>query len=317
MPKVSVIIPTYNSANYLPEAIESVLAQTYKDFEIIVVDDGSMDNTKEVVVPYLDRIVFLKGSNGGPSKARNRGILESSGEYVAFLDADDIWYPDKLEHQIAVFSENKHYCLVYSDASYTRTHTSQEDRTLFSIVSPATDSWIFSELLCENFILVPSVIVKRDCLEKVGLFDENLKWWEGYDLWLRIAFENQVGYVNAPLFFRRIHETNLFYSDQLYEVLGFITVMEKWDNQALKLADTDRKTINQRLIAEYRRLGVYYAAQGHPSEARQALKNSFARGYSIKGIACFGITFFPPVAVQWIWNIYRHLYFTFNKEEKV
>jgi glycosyltransferase involved in cell wall biosynthesis len=92
MPKVSVIIPTYNSARYLPEAIESVLAQTYRDFEIVVIDDGSTDNTKEVVAPYLDRIIFLEVPNGGPAKARNRAIRKSSGEYVAFLDADDIWY---------------------------------------------------------------------------------------------------------------------------------------------------------------------------------------------------------------------------------
>ena len=200
MPKVSVIIPTYNSANYLPEAIESVLAQTYKDFEILVMDDGSTDNTKDVVAPYLDRIIFLEGPNGGPSKARNRAILESSSEYVAFLDADDIWYPDKLDRQITIFAENQHYSLVHSDASYTRIYTSQEDRTWFSLKKRVKSGWIFSELLTENFIILSSVIVKRDCLNRIGLFDEDLKCWEGYDLWLRIAFEYQIGFVNAPLF---------------------------------------------------------------------------------------------------------------------
>jgi len=317
MPKVSVIIPTYNAANYLSETIESVLAQTYKDFEIIVIDDGSTDNTKEVVAPYLDRIMFLEVPNGGPAKARNRAIRESSGKYVAFLDADDIWYPDKLERQLTVFAENKHYSLVFSDASYTCTYTSNEDRTLFSIKKPANPGWIFSELLRDNFILVPSVIVKRECLEKVGLFDENLKWWEGYDLWLKIAFENQVGYVNAPLFYRRLHENNLFYSMPINEAICFIAVMKKWDHQDLKQAETDRKTINQRLIAGYNLLSVLYAAQGHSSEARQALKNSFTRGFSIKGIACLGVIIFPPVAVHCIFNIYKKLYFMFNKEGKV
>ena len=106
MPKISVIIPTYNTAHYLQEAIESVLAQTYTDFELIVIDDGSTDNTKEVVAPYLDRIVFLETENNGPSKARNRAIRESSCEYVAFLDADDIWYPDKLDRQMTLLSKN-------------------------------------------------------------------------------------------------------------------------------------------------------------------------------------------------------------------
>ena len=248
MPKISVIIPTYNSARYLPEAIESVLTQTYKDFELIVIDDGSSDNTKEVVVPYLDRIMFLEGPNGGPSKARNRGIRQSSGEYVAFLDADDIWYSDKLQRQLTVFTENKHYSLVYSDASFTQSYPSKEDRTFFSIINPARAGWIFSKLLCENFILIPSVIVKRDCLEKTGLFDEHLKWWEGYDLWLRIAFENQVGYLNTPLFYRRIHESNLFYSAPSNNLISLITIMKKWDNQALKLNEGDRQSAIKKRI---------------------------------------------------------------------
>jgi glycosyltransferase involved in cell wall biosynthesis len=214
MPKISVIIPTYNSANYLPEAIESVLAQTYKNFEIVVIDDGSTDNTKEVVVPYLDQIVFLETENGGPAKARNHGIRKSSGEYVAFLDADDIWCPDKLERQLAYFSKNPHYHLVFSDAYETGVNNLQKDKLFFSIlgrVKPMA-GFVFSELLGGNFIYIPSVIVKRDCFEKVGLFDENCELWQGYDLWLRITFKYQIGFVNAPLFFRRRHEGNRFYN---------------------------------------------------------------------------------------------------------
>jgi glycosyltransferase involved in cell wall biosynthesis len=151
MPKISVIIPTYNSANYLPEAIESVLAQTYKNFEIVVIDDGSTDNTKEVVVPYLDQIVFLETENGDPAKARNHGIRKSSGEYVAFLDADDIWCPDKLERQLAYFSKNPHYHLVFSDAYETGVNNLQKDTLFFSIlgrVKPMA-GFVFNELLDE------------------------------------------------------------------------------------------------------------------------------------------------------------------------
>ena len=300
MPKVSVIIPTYNSANYLPEAIESVLAQTYKDFEIIVIDDGSTDNTKDVVAPYLDRIIFSEVPNAGPAEARNRAIRESSSEYVAFLDADDIWYPDKLERQLAVFSENQHYSLVHSDASYTRTYTTQKDRTWFSIKRRVKAGWIFSELLSENFIILSSVIVKRDCLAGVDLFDRDVVPCEGWDLWLRIAFENQIGLVNAPLYFRRIHQSNLLYSVPLNTVISFIKIIEKWDNQAQKLAEDDRKTVNQKLRKGYRVLSAYYSGEGKLPEARQALKNSFARGFSIIGVACLALTMLPPVAIQYI-----------------
>jgi len=317
MPKVSVIIPTYNSANYLPEAIESVLAQTYKDFEIIVINDGSTDNTKEIVAPYLDRIIYSEVPNGGPAKARNRAIRESSGEYVAFLDADDIWYPDKLDRQITVLSGNQNYSLVHSDASYTRTYSSQESRTWFNLKKRVKTGWVFSELLSENFILVPSVIIKRDCLERVGLFDEDLKCWEGYDLWLRIAFEHQIGLVNTPLFFRRIHESNLFYSDPLYEVLGLITIMKKWDNQALKLTEVDRKTINQRLKLGYNRMGAYYLTQGQSAKARQALKNSFARGFSLNCVAGLGLSMLPPFTIQYILKAKRRLNLILYKTEGV
>jgi glycosyltransferase involved in cell wall biosynthesis len=300
MPKISVIIPSYNSAIYLPEAIESVLAQTYKDFEIIVIDDGSTDNTKDVVKPYLDRITFLKGPNGGPCKARNRGIRKSSGEFVAFLDADDIWYPDKLECQMAVFSKNPNYDMVHSDASYSRTYTSKEDRTWYSIKKCVKVGWVFSELLSECFIILSSVIVKRKSLERARLFDEHVERWHGYDLYLRIAVESQIGLVNKPLFFRRIHESNRFYSDPLIEVKSLIKVLKKWDNQAHNLADVDKKLVNQRLRIQYCRLGTYYLAREQPTQARKALKSSLARGFSPRAVAYLGLSTLPFFALVYI-----------------
>jgi len=307
VPKVSVIIPTYNSAIYLPEAIESVLAQTYKDFEIIVIDDGSTDNTKDAVTPYLDRIIFLDGPNGGPCKARNRGIQKSSSEYVAFLDADDMWYPDKLECQMAVFSENQHYDMVHSDASYSRKNTSEEGRTWFSFKKHVKVGWIYSELLNECFIILSSVIVKRECLEKAGLFDENVERWHGYDLYLRIAVESQIGLVNKPLFFRRIHESNRFYSDPLSEVKSLIKVLKKWDTKARKLAEVDRKIINQRLRIEYCRLGRYYLARQRSTQARQAVKNSLTRGFSLRGVAYLGASMLPAFSLPYVQKAKNYL----------
>jgi len=298
MQKISVIIPTYNSASYLPEAIESVLAQTYENYEIIVIDDGSTDNTKEVVVPYLDQIVFLQIENGGPAKARNHGIRYSIGDYVAFLDADDIWYPIKLDRQMTLFKKNPQYGLMYSDVSYARTYSSQKGRTFHSYCKHVKEGRIFSELLHECFIALSSVIVKRDCLERVGLFDENCELWQGYDLWLRIAFENQIGLVNEPLYYRRIHEENRFYSDSLKNILSIIMIMEKWDKDALRLSEADRKIVNQRLCAKYRSLGKYYLTVGCHDKARSALKKSIARGSFAKGVVLFGLSIIPYFVVQ-------------------
>src|SRR5438477_8352790 len=112
---VSVVIPTFNSADYLVQAIQSVLAQTYQDFEIIVVDDASTDNTNGVLQSFADRICYVRQDRGGPSAARNRGILQARGELIAFLDADDLWRPTKLARQVDYLKCHPQACLVYTD----------------------------------------------------------------------------------------------------------------------------------------------------------------------------------------------------------
>jgi glycosyltransferase involved in cell wall biosynthesis len=114
-PLVSVIVPTYNYAEFIGEAIKSVLDQTIQDFEILVIDDGSTDNTKEVVLSFGDKVRYFYQSQQGPAKARNKGIVESKGEYIAFLDADDVWLPSKLEKQVNLFRSNPKLGMVVTD----------------------------------------------------------------------------------------------------------------------------------------------------------------------------------------------------------
>jgi glycosyltransferase involved in cell wall biosynthesis len=263
-----------------------------------MVDDGSTDDTGEVIAPYLDRISFKKTAHRGPSAARNRAIRESSGEYLAFLDADDIWHPDKLGRQMQVFQSIRNCGLVHTDAAYIRAGNSNGDRTWFNTRKRLETGQAFSGLLNDCFIIVSSVVVKRSCLEKAGWFDESLMWWEGYDLWLRIAFNHQIGMVNAPLIFRRIHGRNWFYSSPIDEVTSLIAVMKKWANGNPRLTGTDRNTVNQRLKTEYGRLSLYASAQGRDRRARQALQESFSRGFSLTGIACAGLSVLPPAALQ-------------------
>lgn len=298
MPRVSVIIPTHNSSGFLPAAVESVLGQTYRDYEIIVVDDGSTDDTDRVVAPYLSRIKFSKADRGGPSLARNRAIREASGEYLAFLDADDIWRPDKLQRQMDMLLADRECSLVHSDAAYLRSGNSNGHRTWFGTRKCLKTGRAFAELLNDCFIILSSVVVGRECLDRAGAFDENLKWWEGYDLWLRIAFENRIGMVNAPLITRRIHEGNWFYSSPIDEVAALITVMKKWANGNPLLTEANRRTVNHRLRNEFGRLSLYASAQGRDNRARQALRECFSRGLSLTGIACLGLSLLPPAVLQ-------------------
>jgi hypothetical protein len=186
MPKVSVIIPTYNRANMVGKAIESVFKQTYPDWELLVVDDGSQDDTRRVITAYPDPPVrYIFQDNGGTSKARNTGVKASTGEYIAFLDSDDLFLPDKLGLQVAALDRNPHIGLVAS--GWTEVDTEQ---------APLRDlnPWRLTPNLSLNDwlngcpVIVPAVLVRRSWLIQVGLFDDHLRYVEDWDLWLRLAY---------------------------------------------------------------------------------------------------------------------------------
>lgn len=208
MSKVSVIIPTYNYAHYIEEAIDSVLAQTYKDYEIIVVDDGSTDNTKEVVSKYGPKIKYIYQENQGLSAARNTGIKNSNGEYIAILDSDDLWLPWKIEKQMKLFEANSGVGLVYSDG-FAFGEEGVFDDFLFEENMNFYRGRVFDKLLLNNFIPCPSALVKRDCFNKVGLFDTSLDACEDWDMWLRISLHYEIDYVNEPLVKHREHKGSM------------------------------------------------------------------------------------------------------------
>lgn len=206
MPRTSVIIPAYNGAAYLGEAIESVLRQKGSDLELIVVDDGSTDATPQVLERYRGRIISLYQENRGMASARNRGIGASSGELVAFVDSDDYWLDGKLAAQLALFQGRPHVGLVYSDAWFLR-GSRYLPYTSFAVCPPQRGR-VFDRLLLDSFIPMPTVVVRRQCLEEVGLFDERFRISADYALWLRVAARYEVDYVAAPLAVYRRHTMN-------------------------------------------------------------------------------------------------------------
>jgi len=216
MSKVSVIIPTYNYGHYIEEAIDSVLAQTYKDYEIIVVDDGSTDNTEEVVSKYGPKIKYIYQENQGLSAARNTGIKKSNGEYIAILDSDDLWFPWKLEKQMKLFEANSVLGLVYSDG-FAFSEKGVFDDFLFGENTNFYRGRVFDKLLLNNFISCPSALVKRDCFNKVGLFDTSLDACEDWDMWLRISLYYEIDYVNEPLVKHREHKGSMHTKAEMME----------------------------------------------------------------------------------------------------
>ncbi len=204
MLQVSVVIPTFNYARYLGEAIESVLAQTYPAYEIIVVDDGSTDDTPAVVERYAGKIRGLRIANGGVSRARNTGVAAATGDLIAFLDADDHWQPRKLELQIATFLDHPNAGLIH-----TGSHVyDQGTGTSLCVFSPNRTVDLAELIRCCS-VSASSVMVPRAILKRVGHFDEKLVGTEDWDMWLRIALDHPVVGCPEVLVDYRSHEQSL------------------------------------------------------------------------------------------------------------
>ena len=210
MPKVSVNICCYNSERFIAETIESVLAQTYKDWELVIVNDGSTDSTEQIIRAYINQgwpITYHCQANAGLAAARNQALRLSKGEYIAFLDHDDLWLPEKLEQQVDILDADPAIALVYSDC-YLVDFKGELLGRVFDKVRPHRGR-VLAELFTENFISCPTVLIRKQVLEKVGLFRPELCISEEYELFLRIAELYQVDFVDAPLAKYRVHETSL------------------------------------------------------------------------------------------------------------
>lgn len=206
MPSLTVVITCYNYGQYLPHALGSVLDQTCSDYEVVVVDDGSTDNTPEVMAQYAadGRIRYIRQDNAGQPKAKNRGIAESHGEFIAFLDADDIWMPTKLEKQLALFADPQ-VGVVYSRRKWINQdglEISGNERTL-------RRGEILDHIFVDNFICFSSCVIRRSCLDEVGWFDEELPMGIDYDLWIRLAARYRFDYVDERLVKYRTGHANL------------------------------------------------------------------------------------------------------------
>jgi glycosyltransferase involved in cell wall biosynthesis len=208
---ISVIIPAYKVASHIRPTLDSVFTQTLEPDEVILINDGSPDTEQlEIAIkPYLDRLVYLKQQNCGAAAARNAGIRRAKGSYVAFLDADDSWYPTYLEEQLTFLKSNGGYDVVYANALIVDSeHFS--GRTYMDI-SPSVGSVTFSSLVTQQCgVITSGLIARKDLIIKVGLFDETLKRAHDYDLWLRLAKAGaRFNYQKKVLLKYRYHEGGL------------------------------------------------------------------------------------------------------------
>ena len=224
MPTVSVVIPAYNAMTYLPAAVDSVLKQTFSDFEVLIVDDGSTDQTAQWVTQLTDRRVkLISQPNQGAAAARNTGIAHAQGDYIAFLDADDLWEPSKLEKQVQRLEAQPQVGLVHTWTAFI----DAEGQPTGRIMTSHGEGQVWSQMVVYNLLRCGSTaMVRRECFERLGQFDRNLRYAEDWDMWLRIAKDYDFALVHEPLVFYREHANNKSknYEGQLQ---SFCQILEK------------------------------------------------------------------------------------------
>ena len=224
MPKVSVVIPAYNAMTYLPETLDSVLKQTFTDFEVLIVNDGSTDSIVTWASAITDpRVQLISQDNQGLPGARNTGIAHAKGEYIAFLDADDLWEPTKLEKQVQCFQENPNAGVVYTWSLLVDEYGKPTGR----IFASQAEGNVWQQLLETDVISNgSSAMVRKDCFEAVGVFDHTLTSAEDLDMWLRIASQYSFAVVKEPLTLYRQYSRSMSKNRQrMFQNLQ--TVIEK------------------------------------------------------------------------------------------
>jgi len=237
MPEISVIIPTYNRGSYVVEAVKSVLRQSYDDLEIIVIDDGSTDNTPELLELYSNKIIILRQERKGVSGARNRGIKESKGKYIAFLDSDDLFYKRKIEIQMDLINKTDgcHICYTNEKWLLNGEHKNQHAR------HKKYSGWIFDRTLPLCIVSPSSAMIERSVFDKCGGFDESFIVCEDYEFWMRLSLHYPFLFIDRPLVIKRGG-----HDDQLsHKYWG----MDRFRIRALeKTLGTQRLTEDQRIL---------------------------------------------------------------------
>lgn len=257
---VSVIIPAYKAGRYIGETVQSVLNQTYTNFELIIVDDGSPDDQATIIAPLAakdTRIQYIKQANGGVSSARNHGYRLSKGDFLAFLDADDIWLPNNLEKKLAKFSTDAELGLVHSDKAII-----DADSQLTGEVKHGKEGYILDDLLSWNGTCIPtpsSILVKREVMEKVGGFDLKLSNAADQEFFFRVAKHYKIGRVPEVTWWYRIHNNNMHSNIPVMEKDALLAYQRAEENNLFK----DIKFRNFCFSNMYMIMGASWWGDGH------------------------------------------------------
>ncbi len=295
-PLVSVVIPAYNSAQHIAEALDSVLRQDYPALEILVIDDGSTDNTREIVARYGDKVRLLAQTNQGSAAARNHGIRNARGKYIAFLDADDAWWSYKIRYQVDALAQSGHkmaysrFIRWYPDACGHFMHPETE----FSVATNlnVSDGKVvtgspYAELLLDCIVWTSTVIVEKKELENVGFFDEYLRKGQDYDLWIRLSRRIEMLGLEQPTALYRIHPTCITASIKTinYEYLILSRAVAKWGETGPDGRSPSPGLVTERLMRSSFGHGYAHLKFGNPRTAMHSFRESMKHsGFRVKTV---------------------------------
>ena len=255
IPKVSIIMNCYNCSKYLREAIDSVYAQTFTNWEIIFWDNASTDNSSNIAKSYDAKLRYFCSDKTTPlGNARNLAVQQARGEYIAFLDCDDLWLPEKLKYQVDLLDNKPELMLVFSN-DYIVDHMGNILKSAFDNQKPERGNVFIELLLSRNFIQLLTVIIRKKVLDEVGLFNSNYKSAEEYDLFLKITYLHPIDYVDMPLAKYRLHEINLSRNLSI-GIKEDLEIMDEWSKKYPEI----KKEYFLRLLIKKMRLyrALYY-----------------------------------------------------------
>jgi len=296
-PLVSTIIPSYNRSATLSEAVESALNQSYSPIEVIVVDDGSTDDTENKMASYRDRITFVREKHNGAAAARNAGIATSRGEFVAFLDADDIWRRHKIETQVQYLQSHPHIGILCSDAREFNENGTFSESFLQQFGKVKTEGFVFESIASTAFPLTSTVMVRRSCLNN-HRFDERLTNFQDIDFYMRLNLHSPIATLRQVLVDRRLHTGNVSrsqYNRFYYRTIAFQNIL----TDGTVLSRRQRKTIRKLLSFACAKIGDCHWGNYELPEARQWYLK--ASGLDLVGMDSFlhaFLTFLPKDSIS-------------------
>jgi glycosyltransferase involved in cell wall biosynthesis len=304
-PTVSVIIPSYNCELYIAETLESILNQTFKDVEIIVVDDGSTDKTRQLVTSYGTSVRLVTQTNAGVCAARTRGIREAAGQYVCLMDHDDYWLPDKLALQVEQMQRHPDAGLVYSTFAWWHpgldgvfpNPRNYKDEPFGDVIDEEFSGWIYHLLLLDCWVLTSSALIRSEVFDKCGAFDESLPYSEDWDLWLRIAREYPFIKLKKALTLYRQHprQGNLMARNIDYRTELLSRVVARWG-----LCSPDGRCITKRQFREaisryHMEFGIRHLLAGNMRIAN----HSFLKSWLISPARLKRLAYIPAGLLGW------------------